>query len=115
MPQLAIAGLVWLGGVLASFIGQSFAFFAKRITWQLALLAAVVASMATLTGAMMLGGYSLIQGLMTAMPSTAGAPLDLFLPTNTGACLGAIVSVDVMRWVYDWRIKLLTVKLTATG
>jgi len=95
---------LWLMGEnMASDISQ-------RVVWRLGLLTAIVSGMALLTGGLMVAGHAAILSLATAMPSGASLGLSLFLPTNVGACVGAMVSARLLRWAYDWQIKVLTMK-----
>lgn len=109
-PLVAVAGLAWLGGLLGSLITTVVTVFTKRVFWRLAILTAVVSGMALLTGGLMVAGHAAILGLATSMPSGASLGLSLFLPTNVGACVGAMVSARLLRWAYDWQIKFLTMK-----
>lgn len=109
-PLVAVAGLSWLGGVIGSLLTSVITVFSKRVVWRLGLLTAIVSGMALLTGGLMVAGHAAILSLATAMPSGASLGLSLFLPTNVGACVGAMVSARLLRWAYDWQIKVLTMK-----
>jgi len=109
-PLVAVAGLSWLGGLVGSLLTSLVTVFSKRVVWRLGLLSATVGGMALLTGGLMVAGHAAILGLVTAMPAGASLGLSLFLPTNTGACVGAMVSARLLRWAYDWQIKILTMK-----
>lgn len=109
-PLVAVAGLSWLGGLIGSLLTSVITVFSKRVVWRLGLLTAIVSGMALLTGGLMVAGHAAILSLSTAMPSGASLGLSLFLPTNVGACVGAMVSARLLRWAYDWQIKVLTMK-----
>jgi hypothetical protein len=101
---------LWLGGLVGELLKSVVGVFSKRIVWKLGVLSAIVGGMALLTGSLMVAGHAAILELATAMPSGASLGLSLFMPTNTGACIGAMVSARLLRWAYDWQIKILTMK-----
>lgn len=110
LPLVAVAGLSWLGGLLGSLLASLVGVFTKRIVWRLGLLSAIVGGMALLTGSLMVGAHALVMETAQAMPDGYALGLTLFLPTNLGACIGAMVSARLLRWAYDWQIRLLTMK-----
>jgi len=73
---------------------------------------------------MMAAYYAAYAALTAGVFSTVGAGLSiiapelppnfhvaagLMLPSNTYACLAAVVTATVVRWVYDYQVKLLDI------
>jgi len=89
-----------LVGALASFFGLS---LAKKTMFATA---AVAASLA-LTAAFILVIKGLTVGIVATLPAWAQTGAGLFIPGNTAACIGALISARVGRWIYDYHMETL--------
>lgn len=106
----AILGIPWLATVIGSGLTGLIAFFGKFLTKKLAVVAAVVTAAAVFTAAFIASIEGLMAGISYAMPSTGN--WFVFLPDNVSACVSAILGAELIRWVYDWNIKILSWKLS---
>lgn len=62
---------------------------------------AITASIAAfLTLAAVING--LLSGIVATLPAWANVAV-YWLPTNTGACIGAIITAYIARWAYDFQ------------
>ena len=101
IPFLASA----VGTALAALIG----FFGKWLTKKFAVLAAVLTATVAFTAAFLGAIEGLLAGINYAMPSLGS--WFTFLPSNLSACVGTILAAEVMRWVYDWNVRIIQWKL----
>ncbi|MDG9922879.1 MULTISPECIES: DUF5455 family protein [unclassified Pseudomonas] len=111
MPLPAIIGIPFLasaiGGLFAGLVG----FFATWMTKRLALTAAFVVASLALFGTFYAFCWALIQGIRVAAPPELDMALAFMVPSNAPACIGAALSVDVARWVYDWNTRVIQFRL----
>ena len=109
MPVLL--GIPWLAGVLGSVFTGLVTFFSAHLSKRIAMTAAAVSAISLLT----IGFYATLEGLVSAIsyaaPSYVSQGASLVLPSNTQACLSAILTAYVARWVYDWNVKIIQWKL----
>lgn len=106
---MAILGIPWLAGALGTALTGLIGFFGKYFSKKIAILAAVITAAATLTAAFLAAIEGIIAGVSYTMPTLGN--WFVFVPSNFSACIGAIVSAEVIRWVYDWNIKIVQWKL----
>lgn len=88
---------------LATLFGSLAGFFAQWMTKKAALGTAALAAVAVLT----VGFWAALKGIATSVLVVAPAlcPLSWLMPSNTGACIAAIVSALLVRAVYRWHIE----------
>lgn len=111
MPLPALAGLPWLAGILGGLFGALIDVFARFLTKRLAIVAAAVALIVGLTTAFFATLNSLAAGLIGVMPPDMVALAGHFLPSNTDACISAYLAAYAARWVYEWNVKVIQMKL----
>lgn len=111
MPFPAILGLPWLAGVLGSLFAGLVTFFVVFLTKKLALTAAFVVGSLALFGVFFAVCWGALQGVIYASPPELGLALSFFIPSNAPACLGAILTVEVAHWVYDWNTRVIQFRL----
>jgi hypothetical protein len=113
MPIPALAGIPWIASVVVGVFSSVIAFFATYLGRWIAIMAVFVTVVTALTYTFALGITELLIALQERSPSQLALVLSWFLPTNFSACLGAIWTARIMRWVYDWNIKIASAKLKA--
>lgn len=111
MALPVLIGLPWLGGVLGSFFSALFSFFATYVTKRLALVAAAVVLLISLTAAFWAALEGLVSGLSFALPAPYVAMFDHFVPGNATACLSIVISARLFRYVYDWNSLVVRMKM----
>lgn len=103
MPLLAgYLGTMLFG--IASWLG---AFLTKRI----AILVAIISMVTALTAAFVVLIETAISALSVSMPPYLLIGASWVWPANANACIAAIISAYVARWVYEWNIKIIQYKL----
>lgn len=106
---IQLLGIPFLAGVMSAIfialVNVLGKFFAKKIAVAIAGVAAVVVVTGTFIAAM--------AGLLSAIEYAAPnfGPIMMFLPDNIAACFGTIISASVLRWAYEWNIKIIQWKL----
>lgn len=100
--------------VLAGYLGSIFtAIVAFLSTWLTRRVAVVLAAVAAI-GTVFTAFYSAILALYSSI--AVGFPVvptyfGCFLPTNIDECLSVILTAMLLRWVYDWQVKIIQLKL----
>ncbi len=103
----SIAGLSWLGGVIASLVVAAITWFFQYAAKRILIATAMVAALSALTAAFWVAISAALGAISIATPSYFTQAVGLVLPSNTPACFAAIASAHVLKWVYDWQVKLL--------
>jgi len=111
MALQLIAGLPWLAGIIVSALSALIAFFAQYMTKRVAIVAAALIIFTSVTAGFMAAAYALLSAISVTMPSDLEPGLALIVPSNAGACLGAVASAHVLRWVYAWQVKVIQYRL----
>lgn len=111
MPLPMLAGVSWLGGLLISAFTALFLWFVQIFTKRLALVAAALVFIIGLTTALWAALEGLISGLTLALPSEFTQAIGLILPSNTTTCVAIMVSASMLKYAYDWNIKVIQYKL----
>jgi len=106
---IQLLGIPTIAGFFGSALMGLVAFFGKYFTKKLAILAAVITAAATLTGAFIVSMEGLMAGIHYAMPSLGN--WFTFIPGNFTVCISAIITAELIRWVYDWNVKIIQWKL----
>lgn len=109
---LPVAGLFLtllsgMGSAIVSALGYFSAWSAKRI----ALVAAGVAAIAIAVGVFVSVVESAISSVAVTMPTEIQTAF-LIVPDNVAACITAIVTVHVARWVYSLHLKAINIKVS---
>jgi hypothetical protein len=111
MPIFAAAGIPWL----ATIIGGSFAglvgFFAKWVTTRVAIIAAAVLLIVGLTTALFSALEGLLAGLSYVVPTEIVSGAALVTPSNLTACTSIIITAHMLRYAYDWNIRVIQYKM----
>lgn len=99
--------MLWLGQLLAALVGSVATFFATQITKKVALTAAALTAFTALTAAFAAVVKGLLTSIIYQLPDWAAAGAGLFLPPNLAACIGALITARIARWIYDYHIQSL--------
>ena len=103
--------ILWLASLLGSLFSGLVAAFAAYMTKRLAIVLAVIAAIATLTTAFFLALYAIASGIATVAPPFVIVAWSLFVPSNLPVLISAALTVRVMRWAYDWNVKVIQYRL----
>lgn len=111
MPLPAIIGIPFLAGVLGQLFAGLVTFFVSFFTKKLALTAAFITGSLLLFGVFFAVCWGAFQAIIYASPPELGLALAFLVPSNAPACMGAILTVEVARWVYDWNTRVIQFRL----
>jgi len=106
---MAILAIPWLATVIGTALTGLIGFFGKWLSKKFAVLAAVLTAAVAFTAAFLTGIQGLLSTIHYAMPSLGN--WFAFLPSNFSTCASVIVSAELMRWVYDWNVRVIQWKL----
>lgn len=112
MPLPALLGLPALGVYLLSIISALVAFFASYLTKKLAIRVLGVGVIVGLTATFIAAMQTAITAIEYAVPNTINIAASWVLPTNFGLCFSTIIGVMVTRWLYDWQVKFVQMKVS---
>lgn len=111
MALPVLAGIPWLATILGSLFAGLIQFFTTFLTKKLALTAAFVSASLALFAVFFAVCWSAMQGIIFAAPPELSLALRFLVPSNAPACLGAYLTVNVARWVYDWNTRVIQFRL----
>lgn len=111
MALPVLAGIPFLASVLGSLFGGILTFFANYLTKKLALTAAFITASLALFAVFFAVCWSTMQGIIYSSPPELSLALRFIVPSNAPACLSAMLTVSVARWVYDWNTRIIQFRL----
>jgi len=111
MPLPVLLGLPWLAGVIGSGFMGVFAWFMTYLTKRIAFVAAAIVVLIALTSGLFLALEALTSGLVYVLPSSLTGSVGLFAPSNLSVCVSIVVSAHMLRYAYDWNVRILHMKL----
>lgn len=111
MPVPVLVGLPWLAGLVGGFFSTLFSFFATYVTKRVAIVAAAVVIITTLTVGLFTALELLIDGLAVVLPGEFTGMAGHFVPPIAPACVTAHVTAKLLRFAYDWNVRVVQYKL----
>lgn len=111
MPIPVLAGIPWLANIVIAAFSGLFGWFIQFFTRRFALVAAGIVLLATITAAFFVAIEALISGLSLSMPSIIVVGVSHLVPSNMSACLSILISARLLRYAYDWNVKIIQLKL----
>lgn len=106
-----IAGIPWLAGIIGGLFSAVFGYFTSFLTKRFAVVAAAVAVIVGITTAFFAAIQGLVSGLSIVAPEELSLAAGLVVPTNATACATAYMTALVVRWAYQWNVKIVQYKL----
>jgi hypothetical protein len=108
---MPIQAIPWLAGALSAMFVSVFSFVTEYMTKRLAVVVAAVVVIGVTTVALFTAINLLLTGIAVAIPANYGAYAGMFLPSNLDECITAVASARVLKYGYDWQIKIIQYKL----
>lgn len=102
MPMLA----VWLGNLLVGLVSSIVTYFALRLSKKTIFATAAIAAFLALTGACVAVIKAAAVAIIYNLPGWASS-IGMLLPTNTAACIGALVSAKTAVTIYRYQVETL--------
>ena len=103
---------LWIGTLLGTLLTTLVQFFMNFFTKRLLIIGFVVVSISAFTFGFFAAIVALVNGLSFALPSEVTAGLSLVIPSNFPLCVSAIVAAHVIRWIYEWNVKVIQFRLS---
>lgn len=111
LPILAGAANLLRLPALAAFFGAIFAqivaFLAQWFTVKTAMQLGIVAAVVSLTVGLFITVKTLITGIAVVAPPQFTQAMSLIIPDNLPLCISAIVSANIVRWVWIWQVHFI--------
>ena len=107
MPAFVLA----IAGYIGTFFTATVSFLALFLTKRVAATVAGITVMVTLTAALWGALLLLIQGLSVAIPGEVLIAASWVIPDNALACVAAVLSAHVLRFVYDMKVRGIQMRL----
>jgi uncharacterized membrane protein YjjP (DUF1212 family) len=111
MPIPVLAGLPWLAGVISGLLTSLIGFLAQFISKRLSIVLIAITTLTALTTAFAAAITALVSGISAATPEYFSIAASWIVPSNTVACLSACVSGRFIRWVYEWNVRIVMMKV----
>lgn len=103
---------LWIGTLLGTLLTSLVQFFMNYLTKRLAIVLAVVAGISAFTFGFFAAIVVVINGISVSLPSEVSAGLSLVIPSNFPLCVSAILTAHLIRWVYEWNVKVIQFRLS---
>lgn len=107
LPVLALP-VIYTG--IVSFLAAGFRFLINRLGFKVLLWVAVNAGYLASWAIAVAAIIALLDGLSVSVPTVVIQVWGWFMPSNTGACLSAIIAARVLMTIHEFRISMLEVK-----
>lgn len=107
MPAPAIIGLAALGGLIGKIVEKAIDFFLSKVGKRIAIITVVIAGLYAAIGVLFAIVGSQLDPLIAALPQSVTGVMGAALPSNTAACLAAIVATEIACITYSLTIKAL--------
>lgn len=112
MPVPAIVGAAALGGLITKVIEKTVEFVFSRTFKRIAFVAVMAAGYMAAITVLMNMASSIFNDMLSGLPPLAMS-VGFLLPSNTAACLTAILSTEIAVLTYTLTIKTFNLKLEA--
>lgn len=110
MAIQALIGIPLLASFITSILSKLFEFFLKFFSKRVAIALVSITAMVSLT----VGFFTAIKTIFTQIASVSPPFLNnaasLVVPDNFLACLTIMLSARLLRWGYEWNIKIIALR-----
>lgn len=106
-----LAGIPWLAGLIATFFISLFTFFTKFLTKKFAVVAVAITLITGLTAGFIAALNALTSAISFVAPPWYSLAVQLVVPENATFCISTILTAHLMRYAYDWNVKLIQLKI----
>lgn len=111
MPIPAFAGIPWLASFVGGLFTVSVTWLAQFLTRRVAFVVAAIAVIVSITTAFYAAIDALLSSFTVVLPPFVTDAAALVLPDNVPFLMSAIISAHLLRWVYEWNVKVVQMKL----
>lgn len=110
MPVPALLGLSALGGLITKVIEKVIDFAISKAGKKAAIILVSAAALFTAVKVLLSMVASVAQPLLQTLPQQALQWIGVFLPSNTGTCLSAIISLEIAVVTYSLTVKAINLQ-----
>lgn len=103
--------LPWLAGAIAGMFFALMRFFSSYLIKKLAVIAAVIVIIVGLTTAFFVAITAVVSVISPVLPPMVTLAASWFLPSQTPTLLGVLFACRILRWAYEWHVKVVQWKL----
>lgn len=103
---------LWLATFLGTLFTSVVTFFLTFMTKRLAFLAAVVAAITAVTVAFFAAIHLLMVSVIAIAPPYFAESVSFVVPSNFPFLLSVWLSARLLRWVYEWNVKIIQMRLS---
>lgn len=103
--------LPWLAAAIAGLFFSLMQFFSKYVLKRFAIVLAVIGVTVTLTTGFFVAITSVTSAVVVFVPPEITVAAGWFLPNQTPTLLGLLFTCRLMRWAYEWHVKVVQWKL----
>ena len=104
--------LLWLATFLGSIFTAVFSAFLQFATKKIAIILSVVSAIGFLTVAFFAAILVIIHQLATVAPDIVVQGASLIMPSNLPLIASLCLTARVVRWVYEWNVKVIQYRLS---
>lgn len=106
-----LAGIPWLlGGISAVLVGV-IGHLSRDTLKKLVIIAKVVAGLVVFIAALFSALSAIADGLSIISPPGLAQAASMVVPDNLLLIVSTLVSARIVRWVYEWNVKILQFRL----
>jgi uncharacterized membrane protein len=102
---------LWLATFLGSLFSSVVAFFMQYVTKRLAIVLAVISAIAALTLGFFAAILALVNAVSSVTPPYFSVAMSWIVPSNAPLCISTILTAHLIRWVYEWNVKVIQLRL----
>lgn len=106
-----LVGIPWLASLIGGLFSSLFVWLATWLTKRLAIVAAAVIVLGTITLAFFAALEALVGSLGLVLPAEVLQGAAHVLPSNTSACVTAMLTARTLRYAYDWNVAIIKLKV----
>lgn len=103
-----LVGIPWLAGVLGGAFAAIVAWLAKFLTEKIAVKVAIAIFFTASITLLSVGLNTLSNSVTEVFPAEYLGYMGLVLPTGAEISVTTILAAKLLRWVFDWKVKIAT-------
>lgn len=101
----------YIAGLIGALFTSIFGFFVEHMAKRLAVVLTVVAGIALFVVGFFAAILAVIGGLNSVVPPGMSMALSWVVPENLPLIISTILTARVLRWAYEWNVKIIQYRL----
>ena len=111
MPLPVVVGIPIIAGIIGGLFSSVFSYLATFLTKRFALVAAGIVLIVGVTTAFFASLSSILLSITMVAPPWYSLAVQLVVPDNATFCISAMLSARLLRFAYEWNVKIIQYKL----